>query len=347
MDNNLIVSTSPHLRSGARTRRIMLDVLIALAPAAVAAVVFFGLHAFLMMAVSVATAVLSEYIYNRIVKKEQTVGDLSAVVTGLLLALTLRTPSVAQGATQKEALITLGVFYFQIAVGAVFAIIVVKCLFGGIGCNFANPAITARVMMLIAFGSSFAGGSATAFGKLTDYTKPDGTLITGATPLGVLNGGGSTEGLPPILDMLIGNRGGAIGETCVIALLIGFVYLLVRRVITWHTPVVFIGSTFFLSLIFSGFNINVSLYHLFGGGLFLCAIFMATDYVTSPIYKWGKVIFAFGCALITVIIRFLADLPEGVSYALLIMNILSPYIELITAPKPLGAAKKQKKEDNA
>ncbi len=315
MANNLIVSTSPHLHSGASTRKTMLDVLIALAPATVAAVVLFGLEALLIIAVSVGTAILSEFVFNLIVKKRQTIGDLSAAVTGLLLALTL--PASTE--------------WWQVLVGAVFAIVVVKCLFGGIGCNFANPAITARIMMLISFGTSVGGGTKTNFADLT----------AGATPLAAIKGGAEADTLPSLFDMLVGNRGGAIGETCAIALLIGFVYLLVKRVITWHTPVVFVGATFVLTLAFNGFNFTESLYHLLGGGLLIGAIFMATDYVTSPINLWGKVVFALGCAIITVIIRFFGRLPEGVSYAILLMNILSPYIERLCAPKPLGATEKK------
>ena len=317
MANNLIVSTSPHLHSGASTRKIMLDVLIALSPAAIASVVLFGLKALLLIAVSVGAAVLSEFLFNLIVKKEQTIGDLSAVVTGLLLALTLP-------ATTK---------WWQVVVGAVFAIIVVKCLFGGLGCNFANPAITARIMMLISFGQNVGGGTATNFGSLE--------LTAGATPLAAMKAGVETTALPSLFNMLIGNRGGAIGEGCAIALLLGLVYLLVRKVITWHTPAVFVGATFLLALACTGFNFTESLYHVLGGGLLIGAIFMATDYVTSPINKWGKVVFAVGCAVFTIIIRFLANLPEGVSYAILLMNILSPYIEKLCAPKPLGAAAKK------
>ncbi len=315
MAKNLIVSTSPHLHSGASTKKIMLDVLIALAPATIAAVVLFGLKALLLILLSVGAAVLSEFFFNIIVKKEQTIGDLSAAVTGLLLALTLP-------ASTK---------WWQVIVGAVFAIVVVKCLFGGIGCNFANPAITARIMMLISFGPTVGGGTKTNFAELT----------AGATPLAAIKKGAEGELLPSLTDMLIGNRGGAIGETCAIALLIGFAYLLAKKVITWHTPVVFVGATFVLSLAFGGFNLTESIYHVLGGGLLIGAIFMATDYVTTPINKWGKIVFAFGCALITVVIRFYGNLPEGVSYAILLMNILSPYIEKLCAPKALGAVAKK------
>ena len=303
----LVVSSSPHIHSGASTQRIMLDVVIALLPATVAAVVLFGLKALLMIAVSVATAVISEFVFNLVVKKKQTVGDLSAVITGLLLALNLPTT----------------VTVWQIIVGAVFAIVVVKCLFGGIGCNFANPALTARIMMLIAFGASIGGGA--------NPTIVD--MNAGATPLSVMNGSEGT--LPSLLDMLLGLRGGAIGETCAIALILGGIYLLARRVISWHTPVIYVGTVFVLSLIVKQ-DLNMALYQVLGGGLMIGAIFMATDYSTSPTNKLGKSVFALGCGLLTVLIRFLGGSPEGASYAILMMNILSPYIEKLCARKPVG-----------
>lgn len=303
----LVVSSSPHIHSGASTQRIMLDVVIALLPATVAAVVLFGLKALLMIAVSVATAVISEFVFNLVVKKKQTVGDLSAVITGLLLALNLPTT----------------VTVWQIIVGAVFAIVVVKCLFGGIGCNFANPALTARIMMLIAFGASIGGGA--------NPTIVD--MNAGATPLAVMDGSEGT--LPSLLDMLLGLRGGAIGETCAIALILGGIYLLARRVISWHTPVIYVGTVFVLSLIVKQ-DLNMALYQVLGGGLMIGAIFMATDYSTSPTNKLGKSVFALGCGLLTVLIRFLGDSPEGASYAILMMNILSPYIEKLCARKPFG-----------
>ena len=304
----LIVSSSPHIHSGASTQRIMLDVVIALLPATVAAVVLFGLKALLMIAVSVATAVISEFVFNLVVKKKQTVGDLSAVITGLLLALNL----------------PITVTVWQIIVGAVFAIVVVKCLFGGIGCNFANPALTARIMMLIAFGASIGGG--------TNPTIVD--MNAGATPLAAIKSG-ATDSLPSLLDMLLGLRGGAIGETCAIALILGGIYLIARRVISWHTPVIYVGTVFVLSLIVKQ-DLNMALYQVLGGGLMIGAIFMATDYSTSPTNKLGKSVFALGCGLLTVLIRFLGGSPEGASYAILMMNILSPYIEKLCARKPFG-----------
>ncbi len=313
---NLIVSPSPHIRSRLTTSRIMLDVIIALLPAAVASVVLFGFKAALMIAVSVASAVFSEFFFNLLTKKKQTVGDLSAVVTGLLLALNLSTK----------------VELWQCMIGSIFAIVVVKCIFGGLGKNFANPAITGRIFLIIAFGA-VAGGAHTVF------ATPE--IAAGATPLEVIKTGGD-RALPSLLDMLLGNRGGAIGETCALALLIGLAYLLVRKVISWHIPVVFVGTVFVLSLIVKQ-DLIIALYEVLGGGLLIGAIFMATDYVTSPMGRLAKVIFAFGCAVITVLIRFWGSYPEGVSFAILFMNILSPYIEKIHVIKPLGGIKNVKK----
>jgi electron transport complex protein RnfD len=290
----------------------MLDLLIALAPATVASIVFFGLKAAIMIAVCVVTSLLSEYFFNKLSKKPQTVGDLSAIVTGLLLALNLST----------------AVNLWQCVVGSVFAIVVIKCAFGGLGYNFANPAITARVMLLIAF-TEVAGGSMTAFAELE----------SGATPLAILGG---VNGTPPsLIDMLIGNRGGAIGETCAIALLLGGIYLLIRKVISWHIPVIYIGSVFVLSFLLGGFNATFALQHVLAGGLILGAIFMATDPVTSPKKGLGKIIFALGCGIMTVLIRFYGVYPEGVSFAILIMNILTPYIDKIGAKKEDGGAQNE------
>jgi len=310
----LIVSSSPHLHAKTTTSRIMLDVIIALLPATVAAVVFFGLRALLLIAVSVATSVISEFVFNVICRKKQTVGDLSAVVTGLLLALNLSTK----------------VTVWQTIVGAVFAIVVVKCLFGGIGCNFANPAITARVMLVIAFGE-VAGGAVNQFAELE----------AGATPLEILRAGGGN--LPSLFDMFIGIKGGAMGETCAIAIIVGFVYLVAHRVIHWHTPVIFVGTVFVLAFLIGGFDINEALYHVLSGGLLLGAVFMATDYSTTPINALGKMVFAFGCGVITVLIRFYGSYPEGVSFGILFMNIISPYVEKWTARRPLGGVKNAQK----
>ena len=309
----LVVSSSPHIHTSNSTRRVMLDVIIALLPAAVAGIVIFGIRALSVLAVTVSVAVISEFLFNYLTKKEQTVDDLSAIVTGLLLGLNLRAD----------------VPLWQCALGSVFAIVLVKCLFGGLGCNFANPAITARVFLVISFAGTVAGGADPW------VTRSHASLVSGATPLARI---GTGDGLPPILDMILGLHGGAIGETCVIALLVGFAYLVARKVINFEIPLIFIGTVFLFSLVaYSDFTL--AFYQILSGGLVLGAVFMATDYVTTPITRSGKMIFAFGCGLITFLIRYFGTYPEGVSYAILFMNILSPYIEKWTAPRALGGNK--------
>lgn len=308
MDKMLQMSASPHIHSGISTTSIMRDVLIALAPATIAGCVIFGLRSLLVLAVCVLTSVLLEAGFNLLVKKEQTIGDLSAAVTGLLLGLNL--PA--------------NIPIWQCVVGSAFAIIVVKCLFGGIGNNLVNPAITARVFMVVAFGSM----ANQAFPTIVD-------TASGATPLAEI----AADKTPSIMDTFLGLTGGAIGETCAAALLVGFVYLLVRRVITWHIPVTFVGSVFVLSLFLEGFDVMTATALILSGGLLLGAIFMATDYVTSPATAWGKVIFGFGAGVITVLIRYFGVYPEGVSFAILFMNILNPYIEKWTSRKIFGGAK--------
>lgn len=309
METNLILSSSPHIHTRDSSRRIMLDVIIALLPAAIAGIIIFGAKALGVIAACVITAVVSEALFNLIVHKQQTVGDLSAVVTGLLLALNLST----------------NVAIWQCVVGTVFAIVVVKCLFGGIGKNFANPAITGRVFMLLAF-SSVAGGAKPAVVE----------LVSSATPLELLAQG--AEDAPSLMELFLGLHGGAIGETCCLALLIGFAWLLFRRVIKWHVPVIFIGTVFVLYLVFTG-SFQMALAEILAGGLFIGAIFMATDYVTSPITLKGKMVFALGCGLVTFVIRYFCAYPEGVSFSILAMNILTPYIEKFTGNTPLGGSK--------
>ena len=290
----------------------MLDVVIAIMPSLIAGAVIFGARSLLVVLASVAAAVLSEFLFNIIVKKKQTVGDFSAVITGLLVGLNLHANAPL----------------WQCAIGAVFAIIVVKCLFGGLGCNFANPAITARVFLVISFSGTLTGGAIPRFSS-----NPD--LVTGATPLEALRTGAE---LPSLLDMLLGLRGGAIGETCIVAILIGFVYLVVRRVIHFETPIIFVATVFTLSLIVDN-SFTAALYQILSGGLIFGAVFMATDYVTTPITRSGRMIFAFGCGLITFLVRSFGSYPEGVSFAILFMNILSPYIEKWTMPRALGGKK--------
>ena len=289
----------------------MLDVIIALLPALVMGTVIFGWRALLVSAVCVGSAVFAEYLFNVITKREQSISDLTAVVTGLLLALNIRAD----------------VPIWQCVVGAVFSIIVVKCLFGGLGANFANPAITGRVFMVLCFTATVGGG-------VERVVNEEGAaeLVTSVTPLVSLAKGGS---LPTLSDMFFGFYGGAIGETCTVALLIGFVYLVVRKVIHFETPLIFIGTVLVLSLIADN-SFTSALYQVMAGGLVLGAVFMATDYVTTPITRSGKMIFAFGCGLITFLIRYFGNYPEGVSFAILFMNVLSPYIEKWTKKRPLG-----------
>lgn len=299
------LAVSPHIHSGRSTSGIMRDVLISLLPVTVAGAVIFGLRALLVVAVCVVSCVGFEALFNLITKKDQTVGDLSAAVTGLLLALNL------------PANIPL----WQCVVGSLFAIIVVKCLFGGIGHNLVNPAMTARVFMLIAFSS------------LVTPAFPVDTVAS-ATPL-------AAEKMPELLTLFLGNYGGAIGETCTVALLLGGIYLIVRRIITWHVPVTFIGTVFVFSLLMQGFDLTASLSLIMSGGLFIAAIFMATDYVTSPATAWGKVIFGIGAGLITGLIRYFGNYPEGVSFAILFMNILTPYISKWTKKTVFGTGGNQ------
>lgn len=306
MENKLHISVSPHLHRKRTTTGIMLEVIIALLPTTIAGVVIFGLRALAVIGVCVASAVISELLFNLILKKKQTIKDLSCVVTGLLLALNL--PANAP--------------LWQCAVGSVFAIIVVKCIFGGIGKNIVNPAITARVFMLVAFGSL----AKTAFPVGMDATA-------GATPL-------VSETTPDIMDLLLGKTGGCIGETCAIALLIGGVYLLIRKVISWHIPVAFIGTVFIFSFFVKDFSVSEALVQVLSGGLLIGAIFMATDYTTSPSTALGKVVFGVGAGLITALIRFWGIYPEGVSFGILLMNILNPYICSLTARKLFGGGKK-------
>ena len=307
--DNMIVSVSPHIHAEDSTQTIMRDVLIALVPGIIASVVFFGVRALLVEAVCVAAAMFFEWAFEKICKRPNTVGDLSAAVTGLILAFNL----------------PVGIPLWQAAFGSLVAIVVVKQLFGGIGHNFANPAITARIVMFLAFSSQMATW------VVPNFAAAD--AVSGATPLAVLGAGGSVSAL----SLFLGNVGGCLGETSALALLIGGIYLIVRKVISWHTPVAFIATVFVLSLIKGGASFAVC--EIFAGGLFLGAIFMATDYATTPSTNSGRVVFGIGCGLITCLIRFFGSYPEGVSFSILLMNILTPYISKWTASKPLGGVK--------
>ena len=311
--NQLTVSSSPHIRSARTTQLVMLDVIIALLPATVSAVVIFGWYSLALIAVCVGVSVLSEALFNIICKKEQTVGDLSAALTGLILALNLPT-SLA---------------LWQAAIGTVFATVVAKCLFGGLGKNFVNPALFGRMVLFVSFADFMSASNPSALPVLPD-------AFTGATPLAAMP---TSQELPSTLQLLFGLHGGMIGETCAVALIVGGIYLLIRRVITWHIPVTFIATVALGALIAN----QDPIVHILSGGLLLGAIFMATDYVTSPATPWGKVIFGVGCGIITVVIRIFGNYPEGVSFAIFLMNILCPYVEHWTVKRPLGTAKKPKK----
>jgi electron transport complex protein RnfD len=313
--SKLHISSTPHIhQKGSSTRNIMLDVVIAMLPATIAGIVIFGISALWTVLTCVISAVVAEYVFNLCVGKKQTIGDLSAVVTGLLLALNVST----------------AVPLWQCVVGSVFAIVVVKCLFGGIGKNIVNPAITARVFMLLTFGAV----GAVALPTVVEITA-------GATPLAALNQGaevGAAEA-PSLMDLFLGLHGGAIGETCAAALLLGFVYLVVRKVIKWYVPVSFVATTFLCYFLFCGFDAYFALQHVLAGGLLLGAIFMATDYVTTPNTGSGRVVFCIGAGLLTFAIRQFGMFPEGVSIAILTMNLLTPFICDFTKKKTLGGVR--------
>ena len=312
MEVKLHVSSSPHFKSNNSTRRIMLDVIIALCPAAIAACVIFGMRSLVLIAVCVATCVLLEYVSRKIMKRDTTIGDLSAVVTGLLLALTLP--------VDINPLIAM--------FGCLIAIVVVKQMFGGIGMNFVNPALAARIVLLVSFPSAMMHW-------VPALGAPQAAAVdaaTSATPLV------AEPGVYSYVDLLLGRCSGSIGEVCAVALILGGIYLVIRRVISPIIPCVYLATAALMSLIV-GLD---PLYQLLSGGILLGAIFMATDYTTSPVTKWGKVIFAFGCGVLTILLRAFSNMPEGVSFSILLMNILVPLIERATVPRTLGYVKKKK-----
>lgn len=312
--DKLIVSSSPHLNGKRTTQNIMLDVIIGLAPAMLASIVYFGVKAAAVILTCVASCVLSEFLCRKVMKRPQTVGDLSCVVTGVLLALNL--PATIHP--------LIAVF------GSVVAIVVVKQMFGGIGQNFVNPALTARIILMNSFPA-----------RMTHWVAPfdyaaTADSITTATPLGILKEGGGE--LPSYLDLFLGKTGGCLGETCALAILIGGIYLIARRVISPVIPVTYLATAAVFSLLFG----RDPIFDLLSGGLMLGAFFMATDYTTSPLYFWGRVVFAIGCGALTLVIREFGSLPEGVSYSILLMNILTPLIERYIKPKAFGSPKKAK-----
>ncbi len=321
----LHISSTPHIhQKGSSTRNIMRDVVIALLPATLAGIVIFGLKALWIVLTCVTTAVLSEFLFNLCARKKQTITDLSAVVTGLLLALNL----------------SVNVPLWQCVIGTVFAIVVVKGFFGGIGKNIVNPAIAARVFMLLTFSSVALTVQISPLFDLGFMGEAVPEIAAGATPLASLNGGvEAAAGAPTLLQLLVGTHGGTIGETCAIALLIGFVYLVARKVIKWYVPASYVATVFLCYFCFGGFNATFALQHVLAGGLLLGAIFMATDYVTTPNTKWGRVIFCVGAGLLTFAIRQFGTYPEGVSIAILTMNLLTPFISDWTRKKTLGGIK--------
>ncbi|MBQ8574486.1 MAG: RnfABCDGE type electron transport complex subunit D [Clostridia bacterium] len=323
LNNKLVVSASPHDRTHKTVRSIMLDVIIAMVPALVASVIFFGPRALLVECVSVGTCVIAEFICRVVMKRNQTIGDLSAVITGLLLAFNL----------------PVNIPLWMVMIGAVISIVVVKQFFGGIGQNFVNPALVGRIVLL----TSFPVAMSTWTAPLT-WSAQNLDGLTSASPLADIHTMVSAGTTPDasLLEMLIGWRAGCLGETCAIAIILGGIYLIARKVISPTIPLIYIGTVAVIMLIAGKGNLEFVAYELLGGGLMLGAVFMATDYTTSPITFKGKIIFAIGCGIITSLIRIFGNLPEGVSYSILIMNILVPLIENITLPKPFGTPKKEK-----
>lgn len=319
----LTVSPSPHIKHSDTTRTIMADVIIALIPALVWGVICFGLRALAVVLLSVGSAVLFEYGFNKLIKKPNPIGDLSAAVTGLLLGLNL--PSTVP--------------YYMPVVGAFFAIVVVKGLFGGIGKNFMNPALAARVFLfawpeeMTTFAEPFKRlGILAGSEEISD-------VIAAATPLASLKAGN----LPTVswVELITGKCGGCIGEVSSVLLLLGGIYLLARKVISWHIPVAFIGSVAILTAIFpqNGDVLSFVFSEIFSGGLILGAFFMATDYVTSPVTAKGRLIFGALCGVITVFIRYFGGYPEGVSFSIIIMNTLVYYLDKFTRPRVFGKLK--------
>lgn len=329
MENKLIASSSPHIRSDETISRIMLDVIIALLPATLASIYFFRFNAFKLIVLSILSAVITEAIFQKARRKPVTINDLSAVVTGLLLAFNI--PASAP--------------WWIPVIGSAFAIAIVKQFFGGLGHNFMNPALAARAMLLASWPTI-----------MTDWVKPGVDAVSTATPLAILKikaveattGAASastgataaqaTETLPSLLDMFIGNIGGSLGETSALLLIIGGLYLLYRGVISWRIPFTYIGTVGVMILIFGG-GVENTIYHLLAGGLMLGAFFMATDYASSPVTKKGQIIFGIGAGILTAVIRLKGGYPEGVSYSILLMNVAAPLIDKYTSPKVFGEVK--------
>ncbi|MGI6152540.1 MAG: RnfABCDGE type electron transport complex subunit D [Christensenellaceae bacterium] len=312
MDQKLILTSSPHIRSNNSTTKIMLDVVIALIPAVVAGAVIFGPGVLLTVALSILSAVGCEAAIQRVAKKEVTIGDMSAVVTGLLLGLNLPP----------------GAPWYLPVFGSAFAIIIVKQLFGGLGHNFMNPALAARCFLLISWPVA-----------MTAWVAPGVDAVASATPLPAIVGGFGD--IPAVSDLFMGNIAGCIGETSVLALLIGGVYLMIRKVIKPIIPLAYLGTVALFALIAGGPEM-VPL-HLFSGGLMLGALFMATDYASSPSVWKGQIIFGVGCGAVTMVVRLWGGYPEGVSFSILFMNLITPLLNKAMRPKVFGEVKRVEK----
>jgi len=313
METRLIASSSPHIRSDESISKIMRDVVIALLPATLAGLYYFRLGAAKVIFFSVLAAVITEAVVQKIRKQEVTINDWSAVVTGLLLAFNI--PASAP--------------WWLPVIGSVFAIALVKHAFGGLGHNFMNPALAARAFLLASWPI-----------EMTKWVKPGADAVSTATPLALLKGvEAADQSMPSMFDLIIGNVGGSIGETSAILLILGGIYLVYRGVITPRIPVVYIATVAVLTFIFGGFSFGNAIYHVFAGGLMLGAIFMATDYASSPVTPKGQMIFAIGCGVLTSVIRLYGGYPEGVSYSILLMNVATPLIDKYTSPRVFGEVK--------
>ena len=312
---NFVVSGTPHVRSKESIQSIMRDVIIALVPATAAGIYYFGLRALILIVAAIISAVFFEWLYEKITKKPVTINDLSAVVTGLLLAMNL--PASAP--------------VWVAIVGSAFAIIFAKQLFGGLGQNFINPALAGRAFLLASYPT-----------EMTTWVVPNGLAAdaaTYATPLAQLKNGALDASLK---QLVMGQVGGTIGETCAIALIIGGIYLLYKHVISWKIPVIYIATVFILFAVIGRHGMRMPLQEIFAGGVMLGGIFMETDYASSPVTPKGQVIFAVGAGLLTYLIRTFGGYPEGVSYSILIMNCCVPLIERFTEPTIFGALPKTK-----
>ncbi|MTI68780.1 MAG: RnfABCDGE type electron transport complex subunit D [Firmicutes bacterium] len=311
MENKLIASSSPHLRSDETISRIMLDVLIALLPATLASVYFFRFNAIKLIVLAVGASVLTELVIQKLLKKPVTINDYSAAVTGLLLAFNI--PASAP--------------WWIPVIGSMFAIAIVKHAFGGLGHNFMNPALAARAMLLASWPVI-----------MTSWVTTGADAVTTPTPLAIMGGEASGATMPTLTNIMVGNIGGCLGETSAIALIIGGIYLLYRKVITWRIPFTYIATVAVLTLLLDG-GFSAMTYHLFAGGLMLGAFYMATDYSSSPVTPKGQIIFGVGCGVITTVIRLYGGYPEGVSYSILLMNVAAPIIDKYTSPKVFGEVK--------